>query len=87
MTDDLEYVRRSRNRTKIMESLNEFPKIPSELAEATVITRQHISHGLKELGERDLVVCLNPEDKRGRVYRLTEKGEEVLEKVLTLKKH
>ena len=81
MNDDIEYVKRSKNRTHIMKSLDEFPKIPSELAEATVISRQHISHGLKELSQRDLVVCLNPEEQRGRIYRLTERGEKVLEEV------
>ena len=82
MDDDIEYVRRSKNRTSIMKSLDEFPKIPSELAEATVISRQHTSHGLKGLSDRDLVVCLKPEELRGRIYRLTEKGEKVLEEVL-----
>ncbi len=85
MDDDIEYVRRSKNRTHIMKSLDEFPKIPSELAEATVISLQHTSHGLKELSDRDLVVCLNPEEKKGRIYRLTEKGEKVLEEVLKKK--
>lgn len=81
MNEDIDYVKRSKNRTNVMKSLNEFPKIPSELADATGISRQHISHALRELSERDLVVCLNPEYARGRIYRLTEKGKETLKKI------
>ena len=82
MIEDIDYVKRSKNRKNIMKSLADNPKIPSELADATLISRQHISHGLKELAQRDMVICLNPKDKRGRIYRLTEKGESVLEIVL-----
>jgi DNA-binding HxlR family transcriptional regulator len=81
MDDELEYVKKSGYRTNIIKSLDCFPKIPSELAKDTGIATNHVSHTLKELSEIDLVVCINPEVARGRMYRLTEKGKTMAKKI------
>jgi len=36
-----------------------------------------ISFLLKELSEKELILCLNPKDNIGKIYRLTQKGEEM----------
>ena len=41
------------------------------------ITRNNVSDILRELREMDLVTCLNPSEKKGRLYRLTKKGAEI----------
>ena len=52
--------------------------MPSVIARNTDIYTNHISKVLNQLKEHGLVECINPEAKRGRFYRLTEKGEEIV---------
>lgn len=42
------------------------------------MSNTHTSKYLKSLKERELIICLNEEAKRGRLYQLTEKGKEIL---------
>ena len=60
-----------------MRSLDGNVKIPSEIAKDAEIFQNHISNTLRQLKEHELVECINPEVRRGRLYRLTDKGEEV----------
>ncbi|WP_407377880.1 ArsR family transcriptional regulator [Methanobrevibacter sp.] len=71
-------VARSSYRVKILKSLGEKPKMPSQLAADCNILQNHISNVLSYLGELGLVVCINPEIRKGRIYRLSEDGEEIL---------
>ena len=34
---------------------------------------------LRELSEKELVLCLNPEDNIGKIYTLTQNGEEIIQ--------
>ena len=40
-----------------------------------------ISLLLKELSEKELVSCLNPEDNIGKIYTLTRNGEEIIHEI------
>lgn len=60
-----------------MMSLEGNVKIPFEIAEDTEIFQNHISNTLKQLKEYELIECINSEVRKGRLYRLTDKGEEV----------
>lgn len=60
-----------------MKSLDGEVKIPSEIAKDAGIFQNHISNTLRQLKEHELVECINPEVKKGRLYRLTDKGEKV----------
>ena len=53
--------------------------MPSQIAKDTGIVQNHISNTLRQLKEHDLVECINPEVRKGRLYRLTDKGEEIIE--------
>lgn len=64
-------------RLKTVKSLKEGDKIPSQIAKDVDIRINHISGILKELKELGVVVCLNEEDKRNRVYRLTPTGRQI----------
>ena len=81
MDEDLKFVGRSKYRQKVMKSLEAYPKMPSELARDAEIANNHISNTLKQLAEHGLVECLNPEVRKGRLYRLTDRGEEVVGKL------
>ena len=75
------YVEISTYRTKVMKSLNGETKIPSQIAKDTDIIQNHMSATLKQLREHNLVECINPEVRKGRLYRLTDKGEKIVDKL------
>ena len=64
-----------------MKSLDGETKIPSQIAKDTNILQNHMSATLKQLREHELVECINPEVKKGRLYRLTENGEKIIKKI------
>ena len=57
-----------------MKSLDGDVKIPSEIANDTEIFQNHISNTLRQLKEHELIDCINPEVKKGRLYHHTDKG-------------
>lgn len=61
-----------------MKTLDGEVKIPSEIANDTEIFQNHISNTLRQLKEHELIECINPEVKKGRLYRLTDKGDELV---------
>ena len=78
MLKEMSYVKISTYRTKVMKSLDDEVKIPSQIAKDSDILQNHISAVLRQLKEHELVECINPEVRKGRLYRLTNKGEEVV---------
>lgn len=78
MLTGISYVQISTYRTKVMKSLNDEVKIPSQIAKDSDILQNHISAVLRQLKEHELVECINPEVRKGRLYRLTKKGNEIV---------
>lgn len=72
------YVEISQYRKKVMKSLDGNVKIPSVIARDSGIRTNHISKVLRELKAHELVECINPEVRKGRLYRLTDKGDDVV---------
>ena len=77
MLKEISYVEISKYRAKVMKALEDDIKIPSKIAKDSEIRQNHISKVLAELKAHELVECINPEVRKGRLYRLTPKGEEV----------
>ena len=61
-----------------MKSVEGDVKIPTVIAKDSGIRTNHISKVLSELKAHELVECINPEVRKGRLYRLTDKGDEVV---------
>ena len=78
MLIEISYVQISKYREKVMKSLEGEVKIPSQIAKDSDIRVNHISKVLSELKAHDLVECINPEVRKGRLYRLTDKGDELV---------
>ena len=78
MLKEMSYVKISTYRTKVMKSLDDEVKIPSQIAKDSSIRVNHISKVLRELKEHELVECINPEARKGRLYRLTDTGKEIV---------
>ena len=79
MKATVDYVKRSQYRSKILKSLEDDVKMPSQIAKDTGIVQNHISNSLRQLKEHELVECINPEVRKGRLYRLTDKGINITE--------
>ena len=81
MKATVEYIKKSEYRSKVLKTLANDTKIPSQIAKDTGIVQNHISNTLRQLKEHELVECINPEVRKGRLYRLTENGEEIVDKI------
>lgn len=81
MTNDwdlVSYVIRSQYRTAVLRRLVDGPATPSQIADEADFAIAHVSRALGELREKELVELLVSEDQRkGRVYGITEEGERV----------
>lgn len=79
----LSFVRRSEHRTKILKFLDEQEdaKTPTDIAETQSVHRNHVSNQLGKLKEKDLVIVINPDAAHHRYYQITEKGEEIADKL------
>ena len=78
MLKEMSYVEISKYRSKVMKALEDDVKIPSQIAKDSDIRVNHISKVLAELKAHELIECINPEVRKGRLYRHTDKGEQVV---------
>ena len=80
------YVITSTYREKALTVLNENESmIPKYIAEKCHVRSNHISKTLKELKTHDLIVCINEEAHKGRVYQITPLGCEIISLIPTIK--
>ncbi|ADC47406.1 transcriptional regulator MarR family [Methanobrevibacter ruminantium M1] len=73
-----EYIKISKHREKVFKTLKDGSKKPSDIARETNLNINSVSLSLKQLTEKELVYLLNPDDKKGRLYKLTEIGETII---------
>ena len=78
MLIEISYVEISQYRKKVIKSLDGNVKMPSVIARDSGIMTNHVSKVLGELKAHELVECINPEVRKGRLYRLTKTGEDVV---------
>ena len=76
--DIVGYVMASQYRCNIIKSIGENIKIPSAIAEDIGLRTNHVSNVLKDLKEWDIVICLNEDARKGRLYKNTDLGLEIL---------
>lgn len=77
------YVHASSYRFKTMIAIGVSTKTPKEISEDAEIRTNHISKVLSELKNEELIVCINEEARKGRLYKLTDDGVVVLNKLLS----
>lgn len=73
----LSCVKSSNYRMQIVVNLHGGVMTPAELQEKLDIRINHVSSYLRELKEKGIVVCLNEDAKKGRLYELSELGNEL----------
>ena len=75
MSDEiLRYVNKSSYRVRVLKSIGEDAKMPKQIASDSGILPNHISNVLRQLKEKKIVECINPEVRKGRLYRLSDSG-------------
>ncbi len=79
------YLLASKYRMKITLCLADKPKTPKELAQELGLYISHVSSTLSDLSKHGVVKCLNPQQRRGKIFSLTDIGSE-LEKELRSRK-
>lgn len=75
------YVEISSYREKTLKAIGNETKIPTQIARDCGILPNHISKVLRELKDHDLAVCINPEMRKGRLYKLTPLGIKIWEEL------
>jgi predicted transcriptional regulator len=73
------FVQISKYREKTLKSIGDEVKIPTNIAKDSGIRTNHISKVLSELKSKEIVECINEEARKGRLYRLTDTGKDVLD--------
>lgn len=74
--DEISYVIASKTRKSIIIKLDT-PRTPTFLAKDLSINLANVSRALTELEEKNVVVCLTPKQKVGKIYSLTKKGKDI----------
>ena len=79
----ISYIKRSKNRLKVIYIIGDSFKMPSEIAEEMDLRINQISAILSDLKKENIVVCINEEEKTGRLYQLTPEGKEAYNMIKT----
>lgn len=70
----LSYIKRSKNRLKVVYIIGDSRKMPSEIAQEMNLRINQISAILSDLKSENIVHCINEYEKKGRFYELTDEG-------------
>ena len=80
MHKDYSWVVRGEQRKKIIKVMNK-PKIPTQVKEDTQLGLNNVSDVLRAFEKKKIAKCLNPKEKTGRLYQLTQKGMRIKEEL------
>ena len=72
------FIKVSSIRLQTLKSLQTRFLMPSEIAKMTGYRTTQISKALNDMKKRELVVCMNEEARKGRIYKNTELGLTIL---------
>lgn len=76
--DGFSYIKASNTRRKILLALEDNVLIPSEISKLVHVSPPHTSRALRDLEDKELISCLNPNIRVGKLFILTDFGKEVL---------
>jgi DNA-binding MarR family transcriptional regulator len=75
------WVIRGKQRRKIIKIMDK-PKIPTEIKDETKLSLNNVSDILRLFEKKKIAKCLNPKEKTGRLYELTEKGKLIRDMII-----
>ncbi len=79
-TSDISWVKRGKQRREIIVHIDD-EETPTEIANKSKYSLNHTSRILNELKKKGFVKLLNPRQKTGRLYVLTDKGKVIRDKL------
>ncbi|MCK5282339.1 MAG: hypothetical protein KAK00_02935 [Nanoarchaeota archaeon] len=79
-TEDLSWVKRGKQRREIIVHIND-QETPTDIASKSKYSLNHASRILNEFRRKGFVKLLNPKQKTGRLYELTERGKVIRDKL------
>ena len=71
------YINISSYRIKAIKAMQDGNETPTQIANASDIRLSHISKVLKELKDCGVAECINEQERKNRIYRLTGLGHEI----------
>lgn len=74
-------VKASQHRQSILRILAKGSATPKEIAVSLGIHLSQVTRSLREMEERNIVQCLTPNLRKGRIYATTKEGKEILNKI------
>lgn len=77
----ISFITSSSLRFKVMIELKKGENIPTRLAKRLNMPISHISKTLSELLEKELIICLTPNRRKGKFFRISELGKEILSSI------
>ena len=75
------YIMATEYRQNIIRCHGNSMKTPSKIAKEVGLRTNHVSNVLKSLKDNKIVVCLNEDARKGRLYKNTELGLKILENI------
>lgn len=82
----LGYIMASSYRLSVIKYIGKGVKIPSDIAREVGVRTNHISNVLADLKSHNLVVCLNEDAHKGRLYKNTDLALEILDYIKEMEK-
>ncbi len=79
--DLISFVKSSDKRLRILSLLKNSVFTPSDISTNLSIPISHVSSTLSELMENRIVICLTPERRKTKLFKITDKGLKVLSKI------
>lgn len=76
----ISFVSRGKVRKKVLDNLVE-PHTPTELSQIINTHRSTTSRAILALERKELVECITPNEKMGRYYQNSQKGNEILKMI------
>lgn len=77
----LGFVKVSAYRTATLKSINNDLKMPSQIAKEINVNTSQVSSALSDLKKKNLVICINENVRKGRLYKCTDLGKSVAKKL------
>jgi len=83
----ISFVARGKRRKETLDLISGYQRISqSEIMRKLKQYKSHNSNTLKELQQKDLISCINPEERSFKFYKITKKGKEVLKEIEKISK-
>lgn len=81
----ISFVARAKRRKETLNLLSKHAQLSQpEIMRLLDQYKSHNSKTIKELKEKGLIICTNPEDRVFKFYKITKKGKEVLKETLRI---